>query len=167
MKKKNTDWGERKEKETDFKVPTAHGDRKWKGRGFDRVSLWVSLSDCGAEDGGVCSCGSRMGVCAARAFFVGLTSERVCSVDRGCWVRAHGSRGGRHPAVCQSAGWRMTTIWIESVQHNSRRGRVVIAGKNAGVEISHRFSGLEIPAALITQGQGSRASNQGSWWEVI
>lgn len=33
--------GEKKtEKETDFKAPTAHGDRKWKGRGFDRVSLW-------------------------------------------------------------------------------------------------------------------------------
>lgn len=42
------------EKETDFKAPTAHGDRKWKGRGFDRVSLWGLLSEHRAEDGGGC-----------------------------------------------------------------------------------------------------------------
>lgn len=52
--KKNS--SKKTEKETDFKAPTAHGDRKWKGRGFDRVSLWGLLSEHRAEDGGVCVC---------------------------------------------------------------------------------------------------------------
>lgn len=55
-REKKTEQKKNSEKETDFKAPTAHGDRKWKGRGFDRVSLWGLLSEHRAEDGGVCVC---------------------------------------------------------------------------------------------------------------
>lgn len=57
----------------------------------------------------------------------------VCLVDKGCWAMAQCSRGGRHPAVCQSTGWKMTAIWIESLQHNSQGGHVVIDSRNARV----------------------------------
>lgn len=122
-KKKNTDW-RGNEKETDFKVPTAHGDRKWRGRGFDRVSLWVltRLSVGLKTEVCVCTCGSRMHVCTVYVF--PLAHKCACvRVDRGCWGKARCSRGSRHPAVCQSAGWKMTAIWIESAQHKSQRGR--------------------------------------------
>lgn len=132
-KKKNTDWGGGARKRNRFQSPHSawrqevKRKRFWQGVlvGF-AVWLWGWRRRC------VFAWKPYGCLCSTRVFSFGLTSARVCvcSADRGCWVRAHGSRGGRHPAVCQSAGWRMTTFWTESVQHNSQRGRVVIAGKN-------------------------------------
>lgn len=120
-KKKEHRLGGKNEKETDFKVPTAHGDRKWGGRGFDRVSLWVLTRLSVGLKTEMCVLVEVACMSVQYTPFHGLTSA--------FWLtgvveeRPRCSRGGRHPAVCQSAGWKMTAIWFESTQHNSQRGR--------------------------------------------
>lgn len=105
------------EKEMDFKAPTAHGERKWNGRGFDRVSLWGLLSEHRAEGGGVCvhACVAHMGVylCVLYGFkcvwvkLTGVAEQRPITC--------------RHPAACQSAVWEMTAIWTGEFMQGSIR----------------------------------------------
>lgn len=122
MKKENTDWRE-KRKRNRFQSPHSTWRQEVRRKSFwQGVLVGFDSSECGAEDRGVCSRGSRMHVCTVYA--LPWVYKCVCArVDRGCWGKASCSRGGRHPAVCQSAGWKMTAIWIESKQHNSQRGR--------------------------------------------
>lgn len=121
--KKRTQTGGENRKRNRFQSPHSTWRQEVRRKRFwQGVLVGFNSSECGAEDRGVYSRGSRMHVCTVYVFPRSYKCVRV-RVGSGCWGKAHCSRGGRHPAVCQSAGWKMTAIWIESTQHNSQRGR--------------------------------------------
>lgn len=133
--KKRTQTGGRNEKETDFKVPTAHGDRKWGGRAFDRVSLWVLTRLSVGLKTEVCVRVEVVCVSVQYTRFRGLTSARVLGLTGVVEERpAAPVVADIQRSVSLLGGrWQLSELNLS----NTTASEDGLGGKNARVYISH------------------------------